>query len=362
MTQPWMRRWHAAVTSPTNRPARPGDAGSEIDTELSLAVATLSDGTTVLASGGTDRVVRLWDLASGEPVGEPLAADGAHWITAIAATTLVSATTSTAPSPAHASAAASEQSSAETPPPATPALVVSYADGAVRLWDLDTQTLRALLPAPAPWATCLAISTDAPALLAVGHGDGAVRVWDLRTTEGLRQLSGAGHVRAVAFTRSRTGQPLLAVARVGTGIEVWDATNWTRVNHLAPDTRVGALVATESPLGEPRLIASTERLGGDEPTGSLHLWDPEGVDPLAEAATGWITALATGSTASGERLLATGHGDGTFRIWDAQTDLRPGPTVEAAAGKITGLAVLPTEGTVALAVGSAGSIGLWTLG
>ena len=73
-----------------------------------MAAAALPDGTPVIISGGRDGTVRVWRLADGEPVGEPLRGhDGP--VRAVAAATL---------------------------PDGTPVIISGAGDGTVRVWRL----------------------------------------------------------------------------------------------------------------------------------------------------------------------------------------------------------------------------------
>ena len=62
-----MRVWRLADGAPVGEPLRGHDGGV-----AAVAVGALPDGTPVIVSGGDDGTVRVWRLADGAPVGEPL--------------------------------------------------------------------------------------------------------------------------------------------------------------------------------------------------------------------------------------------------------------------------------------------------
>ena len=62
-----MRVWRLADGTPVGEPLRGHDGGVS-----AVAVGALPDGTPVIVSGGGDGTVRVWRLADGTPVGEPL--------------------------------------------------------------------------------------------------------------------------------------------------------------------------------------------------------------------------------------------------------------------------------------------------
>ncbi|GAA3216435.1 trypsin-like peptidase domain-containing protein [Dactylosporangium siamense] len=116
--------------------------------------------TGLLATGGDDRLVRLWD-AAGHPVGEPfIGHEGA--ILDLAFT------------------------------PDGTMLLSAARDGTIRLWALDGTQLGDPLEGHAPWATSVVTTPDGAVALSVGS-DGTLRRWrlgDWRTwlTEGCGRL------------------------------------------------------------------------------------------------------------------------------------------------------------------------------
>jgi len=62
-----VRVWQLADGTPVGEPLRGHDGGV-----FAVAVGALPDGTPVIISGGGDDTVRVWRLADGTPVGKPL--------------------------------------------------------------------------------------------------------------------------------------------------------------------------------------------------------------------------------------------------------------------------------------------------
>ena len=105
--RPWQTRWSHGRRA-TGHQVLTGHAGGVV----AVAVGALPDGTPVIVSGGEDGTVRVWRLADGTPVGEPLRGhDGG--VRAVAAGAL---------------------------PDGTPVIVSGGADGTVRVWRLADGT------------------------------------------------------------------------------------------------------------------------------------------------------------------------------------------------------------------------------
>ena len=76
--RPWQTRWSHGRRA-TGQQVLTGHDGAV----SAVAVGALPDGTPVIVSGGGDGTVRVWRLADGTPVGEPLRGH-ADWVTAVA--------------------------------------------------------------------------------------------------------------------------------------------------------------------------------------------------------------------------------------------------------------------------------------
>lgn len=141
-----VRLWDVASVSPRDEPRR-GHTGIV----QALAVAQV-DGRPVAVSGGAEGTLRLWELADGGPLGEPLQAHP-EGVLAVAAATLRG----------------------------RPVAVSGGADGAIRAWDLRTRQPIAppLLGHEGPVGAVALSGTT----IASGGQDSTVRVWDLPGAE-----------------------------------------------------------------------------------------------------------------------------------------------------------------------------------
>jgi WD40 repeat protein/serine/threonine protein kinase len=195
----------------------------------------------------------------------------------------------------------------------------------VRLWDIEAPGQRRSLAPPAPTGP-MAFGPGGK-LLAFAAADQSVRLLDLKRGQLTGVFTGnASPIRSVAL--SPDGKLLATGAEDGT-VQVWEITTHQvralMAGHLG---RVEALVFT--PDGS-RLIS-----GGED--AKVIVWDLASWRPLhrLQRHTGGVQVLALTSDA---KLLASGGRDGSIRLWDPAT----GKHLDAAAvdGAVEGLAFLP---------------------
>jgi WD40 repeat protein len=164
-----------------------------------VAAVPLPDGRTLLASGGDDGTVRLWDPTTGHQVGRPLTGH-TDWVRAVAAVPL---------------------------PGGRTLLASGGDDGTVRLWDPTTgHQVGRPLTGHTSWVRAVA-AVPLPGgrtLLASGGLDGTVRLWDPDTGEQIgRPLTGhTGWVHAVAAVPLPGGRTLLASGGFDGEVRLWD--------------------------------------------------------------------------------------------------------------------------------------------
>jgi WD40 repeat protein len=212
----------------------------------------------------------------------------------------------------------------------------------VRLWDMDTGQLRALLPGHPPTHThCVALAPDGQTLASSSCNniaDKTVKLWDVASRVELACFSTAAGVNALAFGQG--GRTLVAAGDDGM-VQRWDVASRRPRPPLRGHTgRVLSLAV--SPDG--RTLASS---GADQ---TVRLWGLASAREVATrrvvAATGdravAITALAFSSDG---KLLAGGGDDRTVRLWDVAAR-RERATLEGYPGAITALAFLPDGKTL----------------
>ncbi|MGD0705850.1 MAG: trypsin-like peptidase domain-containing protein [Trebonia sp.] len=267
----------------------------------------------IIASADNARTVRVWDAATGQPIGSPLIGH-TSWVEAVAI------------------GRAGDRD----------ILASAGWDGRVCMWDAATgQPIGDPLTGHVGTVYAVAIGrASGRDIIASGGGDDTVRVWDATTGQPIGDpLTGhIGTVNAVAIGRA-DGRDIIASASEDQTIRVWDAATRQPIGEpLAGHTgRLDGIAI--GPVGGRDLIASA---GQD---GAVWLWDAATGQPIGEPLTGHIgTVYAVAIGHAGDRdIIASAGIDATVRLWDAATG-------EPIGEPLTG----HTDEVLAVAVGHAG--------
>jgi eukaryotic-like serine/threonine-protein kinase len=222
-------------------------------------------------------------------------------------------------------------------------LISSSDDHSIKLWDARDGGLRATLEGHDSLVAAVAVSRDGT-LLASASFDKTVRLWDLPGGHPRRLFRGhTDRVRTVAFSpdgrhvASGGSDKMIRVWDVERGEPVWSFEgDGDTVRALAFNPRSGLLVSA----GNDRTIRGIDVEGGRE---TFSLAGPQHFSALAFSPDG--------------SLLASGDDGGNVTTWDVATPTKRW-SVRASDAEIWGLAFSPDGRTLAAACGDA-KIRLW---
>ncbi|WP_229070331.1 WD40 repeat domain-containing protein [Actinoplanes sp. DH11] len=259
------------------------------------AVATAELHGRTVAVTAADRTIRVWDLATGAPVGEPID-------TRYPATVLTTASWN-----------------------GLTIAVALHGDGRTRAWDLATGELAA---GPLDeWSGARAFAQAGGVIYAVtedhpydeesgdyDRSEIALRAWDLAEGNAIgTPMPGGGVGGTVTWppvTVVESGERPIVVSGAGADgrLRAWDLTAGTPLTEpLAGHD--GQLTAVAATTGDERPIVVT---GGED--GTLRVWDVMAGEAIGEPLTGHAGRISAVAVAGS--LLVSASEDGTVRVWD----------------------------------------------
>lgn len=219
----------------------------------------------ILVSGGCDREVRVWNMATG---------DGIY---------LLRGHTSTV--------RCLKMSDKNT-------AISGSRDTTLRIWDLTTGTCRNVLVGHQASVRCLAIHGD---LVVSGSYDTTARIWSI--SEGRCQRTLSGHfsqIYAIAFDGRR-----IATGSLDTSVRIWDPQSG-QCNAI--------LQGHTSLVGQLQMRGDTLVTGGSD--GSVRVWSLANMVPIHRLAAhdNSVTSLQFDSS-----RIVSGGSDGRVKVWSLRT-------------------------------------------
>lgn len=362
-----VRVWDLATGEPVGAPWTGHTNG------VRAVALSVQDGREIVISGGDDDSIRVWDLASGEQVGEPL----------------------------HLQADSVEALAVGLRQGRTVVVTGCY-DTTVRVWDLETRQ-EVMEPFRDHVGPVYAVATTVldGRWVAVTGGGSTVRVWDLETGEPVgRAFTGhTGYVGALTVAELASGQPVVIsggyqttthVSDLATGLPVGEFPGSEYLEDAAVAVVDGRPIAVVCLNGESAIqlrdLTTLEVVGELYPQ---HAYTPhalatavvDGRQVLVSTCDGGtvrvsdlvvgqaapvrhdaaITAVATTSVA-GRPVAVTGGEDQTVRAWDLDTGEEVCPPLTGHAAAVTAVAASEVDGGgIAITGDGEGEVRIWDL-
>jgi len=311
--QVWVRMWDVATGRPIGHPltGRTGDVGS---------VAFSPDGKTLATASG-DGTVQMWDVATGRLIRNLFVG--------------------------HTSGVSSRVSVAFSPDGKT--LASGGTNGTVRLWNVATgRQIGNPLTGHAGPVGPLAFSPDGKTL-ATGGADHTVRLWNVTTGHQIGKPFTGNTQRVISVAFSPDGKTL-ATGGADHTVRLWNVTTSHQIGKpLTGNTAEVAEVAF-SPDGKTLASAGFE--------GTVRLWDVATGRQIGEPHAGHAGPVYSVAFSPDSKTLASGGFDRTVQLWDVATGRQIGNPLTGHTNWVFSVAFSPDGKT--LASGSLdGTVRLW---
>lgn len=318
-----------AVLCLLTRPTQAGNEKQDVrtfkgHTKEVRAIAFNADGT-LLATGGNDQTVRIWDTSTGKEL-HTLKADERLRVEAVAFSS-------------------------------DGKLLASAGwDATVRLWDPSTGKLETKFEAGDPnndTVRGIAISPDGKNLIAVGMlvpaGDNEpIRIFDVASGKRERTLDSkiTNGLSSVAFTPDGK---VFATNNYYEGPQLWDFATGRALKRFKHPSVEQVVFSRDG-----KVLAS---VADDE---VIRLWDVPGAKELRTLRAKGSTVWAVAFSSDGKQLASAGHNDGSVKLWDVATgeELR---SLKGHTGRSTRIAFHP-DGKHLASAGADGEVKLWGIG
>ena len=327
-----VRLWDAATGRPIGNPLRGHEDGVE-------AVAFSPDGKRIVTASD-DRTARLWDAATGQPIGEPLSGhedvvlsvafspDGARIVTASQDKTVRLWDAATGrpigePLRGHTDFVSSAAFS-----PDGKRIVTASDDRTAGLWDATTgEPIGAPLRGHIDAVFSAAFSPDGKRIVTASN-DRTERLWDAATGQPIGAPLSGHEDGLVSAAFSPDGQRIVTASHDGTA-RLWDAATGKLVGKALRGHSDFVFSAEFSPDGEHVVTASRDK--------TTRVWDVDtGLRLKGHENLVWSAEFSLDGT-----RIVTGSMDGTLRLWDAVSGKPIGDALNGHGGPVASAAFSP---------------------
>lgn len=185
-------------------------------------------------------------------------------------------------------------------------------DKTIKLWDVATGREIKTLQGHTSDVRSIAFSPDGK-VLASGSSDQSIKLWDVSTGQDLRTLVHGSYVQCVAFSadgkRLASGTEGDSQHGRGPDIKIWD---------LATGNELRTLSGHAAKIDAVAFSSDGVTLASGSADKTIKLWEIATGREL-QTLTGHTEAVAAVTFSSDGKTLATGSNDQTVKLWDAHT-------------------------------------------